>query len=353
MTSGSGKWFAILVIVLFLMSTFSVLLYTNSSSDSDDSNKSIIIGPTTNMAINYSAKLDGNIIEVPVQSSYRLMTYTNETDVDKLDLSIRDLNNVYNVAGSLTLNKDNNTVVANYIYIADIVGTDLKYDVLLSALNNNSNFMSGQLNLFPYAKVQYNSLVTFENKDLNKTIQYDLGGNEIIVLVEPETYVNDKISFAINAQFKGNTLGGYGAYQLQNLSASPVAINSIYKAKFNNELFAISFDGNIPLDAFKDLNENNLDYNYDFSYDTTYLTIDKNAKFDNYLSLLNGISNDYNAKQTNVAYGTIFVDTINYMDKKYDLNKLVNTDLEYNITAYLVRDKIVSVNANPILDVNN
>jgi len=362
-TSGSGKWFAILVIVLFLMSTFSVLLYTASSDNVDDSNGEVI-DPTANLAIVYTAELDGTVLEMPVASSYRLMTYTNETDVDKIDLSIRDINNVYNVAGSLTMNKDTNSIIASYIYIADIVGTELGYEFLLSELKQNPNFISEQLNLFPYAKVQYDSLVTFKNKDLNKTIQYDLGGNEIIVLVESETYVNDSLKFAINAQFKGNSLAGYGAYQLQNLSASPKAINSLYKAKFTNEIYAISFDGNVPLDAFKDLNTNKLDYNYDFSYGTTYLTIGKDSDLTKYINLLNNVSEDYNTKQTNIAYGTIFVDTISYMDKNYDVNRLVNTyldydvysdlktDLEYNVTAYLVRDKITSVSASPIIDAN-
>ncbi len=362
--NNNGKWFAILVIVLFLSSTFSVFLYTSGNKEDTNTTTTTVTDPTTTIPISYTATLDGNILEVPTASSFRLMAYTNETDVDKLDLSLRDVNGVYNVAGSITLNKDTNKITANYIYIADIVGTSLDYNFLYGKINDNNSFIKGQTNLFPYAKVSYNSLVDFTNKDLNSKKQYDLGGNEIVVLVEPDTFVNDKISFSIAAQFKGDALANYGAFELQNLSAQPQAINSIYSSKFTNSFYAISFDGNIAKDKFKVLNDKNLDYNYEFSYSTTYLTIDKDANLSKYLTLLNGFSKDYNAKENSFVYGTIFVDTISYMDKNYDANRLVNTfldynkyidlnsNLEYNLTAYLVRDKIVSVSANPIFDVN-
>ncbi|PIU21978.1 MAG: hypothetical protein COT14_03190 [Candidatus Diapherotrites archaeon CG08_land_8_20_14_0_20_30_16] len=363
MAEKSGKWFAILVIVIFIVSTFSVLLYNQSQDEEPE--KKVVEDPTKDLPIQYKAEVNGKVLEVPTNSSFRLIGYTNESQVDLIDKSIRDLNNVYNVAGSLIINKDTNTVDATYVYVTDVVGTNIDTNYFYSSVKSNQYFLPGQTNTFPYAKIDYNSLVNFENKDLNVAKMYDLGGNQIIVLVDPNTFIGDEISFAIAAQFKGDSLAGYNAFELKNLSEEPKAITSIYNGKFNKDFYAIAFDVNIPQDKFSVIGTENKDYNYFPSSNATTITIDKDKDLPKYLSLLGVLEKDYNTKLTTFAYGSIFVDKINYLDKNYDVNRNVNVsmdynqfvnlqkDLEYNITAYLVRDKIVSVSATPLFGVDN
>lgn len=364
MAKDSGKWFAVLVIIIFLASTFSVLLYANNGDTTNDTTTKTIDDPTTNLPVVYTANLNGKVVEVPSSSSFRFMAYTNESQVNLIDSSIKDLNNIYNVASTMQINPDTNKVNATYVYIADIVGSNVDYNYLFSSLEAN-NYFENDLALYPYAKLDYNSFVTFENKDLNTTKVYDIGGNQIIVLVDPNTFVNDEISFTIQAQFIGDTLGNYQAYEQQNLSTSPKAINSIYKGQFVKTVYDLSIDANIPESKFAFLKDKALDFNYYGNIGKVDLEVDKDKDLSKYLSELKTLEKDYNFKTVVNVIGFVFIDTINYMDKNYlldqnvtvglDYNTYVNMteDLQYNVTAYLIRDEVVGANATPIVGIKN
>jgi hypothetical protein len=364
MAKGSGKWFAILVIIIFLASTFSVLLYANNGDDSSDTTTKTIDDPTTNLPIVYTANVNGKVLEVPTSGAFRFMAYTNEVQVNLIDSSIKDLNNIYNVVSTIQINSDTNTVNATYVYLADIVGSNVDYNYLFTSLKANTYFVN-DIALYPYAKIDYNSFVTFENKDLNNVKIYDIGGNQIMVLVDSSTLVNDEISFVIQAQFIGDVLGGYQAYQLQNLSASPKTINSIYKGKFVKEIYDLSIDANILESKFAFLKDNGLDFNYNQYDGKVDLTVDKENDLGKYLLAMNSFEKDNNAKLTANVYGSIFVDTITYIDKNYDVNRDVSVlmdynsyinmtdDLEYNVMAYIIRDEVVGATATPIIGIGN
>jgi len=363
MAKGSGKWFAILVIVLFLASTFSVLLYANKGDNSSDTTTKTIDDPTKSLPVTYTADLTGKVIEIPSSSSFRFMAYTNESQINLIDKSIKDLNNIYNVASTMQINPDTNKVNATYVYLADIIGSNVDYNYLSSSLKLNPKFIS-DFALYPYAKLDYNSFVTFENKDLNTIKMYDIGGNQIIVLVDPNTFIGDEISFVLQAQFIGDALGQYNAYENKNLSAQPKAINSIYKGKFVFDFYDLSLDANIPESKFTTLKDKGLDFNY-YSYNGVVdLAVAKDKDITKYISELSSIEQDYNAHLTTNVYGNIFVDKINFIDRNYDINSTVSTildyntyinmktDLEYNVLAYVVRDKVVQANATPIVNAN-
>jgi len=350
----NGKWFAILVIVLFMLSMFSVILYSNNTDDVTET--TTLQDPTENLPIQYSANLIGKVVEIPAVDSYRLIGYTNESVINDIDLSIRDLDNVYNVTSTIVFNNDTNAVNKSYIYMADVQGQDINYDVFYSSVQDN-NFLVNSV-IYPYAKIDSNSFVEFVNKDLNLTKAYDLGSNEYIVLVEPNTLLDDVIEFTLQAKFSGDSFAGYGAYMVNNVSASPKLINSIYNGEFTLDFYDISFDANIPESDFNYLKEMNLDFNY-YSYDSTDLIINKESNLSEYFNSLKKIEEDYNILPNVFVYGNVYVDSIQYLDMNYEYNNLVNAVMDYNkyepnknydftLSAYLVRDEIVSANAQYI-----
>lgn len=374
---GSGKWFAIFVIILFLVSTFAVMLYTNSSGA--DKNKPTSVNTKDLVPITYTATATGTVKELPVNGSFLLQAYTNETDVTLLDSYLKDVNNVYNVNSQLKINPDTNKVNASYVYIANISGEGVDYNTLKNAILDTNYFLPNSV-IYPFAKVDYNSNLHFVNKDLNLTKDYSLGGSEIAVLVNPDTILNDKIQFTLTAHFKGDILKSYDSpvIETQNLSAQPKAINSLYQSDFNKTGYSI-----LILNADKNFSESDFNFINKLDYNYQYFGQNNNAKLDfnlstNFSKLISDVNSklisDFNAQVNYLILANVFVDKISYMDKNYDVNKNIDISsdingipvggldyfkykdankLEYNIKAYLIRDKVVESSAEVLQTVSN
>ena len=377
MAKGSGKWFAILVIVLFLASTFSVLLYSNNGEKPADVNKTTV-DVTNLMSGSYIATVQGIINQYPMNDYFIMQGMTSEYKTDLLDSQIKDINNVYTVTSSLQIADAN---LGTYIYTAKVLGSDLTYDYFKQEIIDKNIFGNEYL-IYPSAIIDYNSFLTFVNTDLNTTKQYDLGGSQITILMHPEKFdslVGDKIIFTITATFSGDALtGGYFAEQTDNLSAQPQTIYSLYKGDYDKLGYSV-----FVLDADQNFSENDFNFINSLGYNFEYFGQNNNAKLDfnsniNMTKLISDINSkliqDYNAQVDYLINANLFVDKINYLDQNYDINnniQIISTmsgkslsgidyvkykdakELQYNISAYLLRGKVVDAFAEVLQDVNS
>lgn len=371
--SGKNKWFAIFVIAIFIFSTFSIMLYTDNSSTDDSTTKTVDV--TNQLSLNYVAEVNGIISEYPMKGYFILQGITQDSLINNLDSQIQDINNVYNVTSSMQMLDSNvaNLNEISYIYTAKIVGSDLDYFALQNALFDKNIF--GEFLVYPSAIVDFNSFVVFKNNDMNLTKEYDLGSTQLTVLMHPEKYDNqigDNIKFNISATFSGDVLSNYGTEQSGNISANPLTINSIYSSDYNKlayTIYVLNADRNFSESDFKFIKDLGYDYNYLAQSNNAKLDFELNTKFDNVIKDANAKLYDFNANVLYTIDSLVYVDSINYMDKNYSIDQNVNiysdfsgksypglnyliykdsNVLQYNISAYLLRDKIVNVNAEAI-----
>lgn len=373
-----GKWFAVLVIILFIMSTFSIMLYATNDNNEDDSNTTTL-DPISNLTLNYTANLQGIIKEYPVKGFFIVQGITSNSLTEEIDLQLKDINNVYSVESSIKLLDSNNLENINYMYTAQILGPELDYYTFLLDLKDKNIF--SEVLVYPSATVDYNSYVVFVNNDLNLTKEYDIGGNEITVLMHPENFDNvigDKISFGIYATFNGELLKSYMSEQINNITANPVTITSLYTAvpkKLGYNVLILNADKNFEEKDFDFVKSLGYDFNYFAQENNAQLSFDLQTNFSKFIIDANTkLVVDYNANVNYAIDASLFVDKITYMDKNYDVNSDValysdfsgnaypglnylkykdSEELQYTITAYLVRDKVTNANAEVIQEINN
>lgn len=225
--SGSGKWFAVLVIVLFLASMFSVVLW--KISDNSSTETKVVDDPLNSISIVYSATAKGKVIQMPANNTYLLYAQTNNPDVSALDSSLKSIPKILNVFSQFQILDENSEY--DYMYLAQIiVEENLDYFSINGFISDLNSF--GTFEVYPYLLVEYDSFLKFENKDLNLIKELSLGGSNIIVLADGYTLLNDEIEFIVTANFIGNKLSNYNAIISNNLTAYPKVVQSIYSSDY-------------------------------------------------------------------------------------------------------------------------
>ena len=295
----SGKWFAILVIILFIASMFSVVLWKVGDSSSQE--KEVSKDPLETVPITFKAVSKGKIVELPANNMYLIYAKTNNPDVSYLDNSLKSSSNIMNVSSQLQILDVNDDY--DYMYLA-YLSTDDNIDYI--SLNNSIRDINdfGYVETYPYALVEYDSFLKFENKDLNLTKELSLGGSNIRILVDGFALLNDEIEFEIMANFTGNRLLNYNALLTNNLTSAPKNIQSIFDGEFLPQEYVYEIDGNYSKEFF-----DFIDYNFEyFNNEKTYLVFleDYSSKID---SKLNNVLESYDK----YVSGFVYVDDINYL----------------------------------------
>jgi ABC-type glycerol-3-phosphate transport system permease component len=354
----SGKWFAIFVIVLFLMSMFSVILWKVSDSSSQE--KEIIEDPLNSIPITFNATSKGKVIELPTNNMYLVYAKTNNPDVSSLDTILKAESNIMNVSSQLQILDANEDF--DYMYLAYLSTDDnVDYFSLHSYISDINDF--GIFEIYPYALVEYDSFLKFENTDLNLTKELSLGGSNIIILVDGYTLLNDEVEFIVTASFTGNKLSNYNAILTNNLTSAPKVIQSIYTGNFLPKEYVYEIDGNYSKEFFSFI-----DYNFEYyNNDKTYLVF-----FKDYSSQIDSkLKNNLESYEKYVS-GFVYVNDINYLGENisidsnlyvtsYDLNNnliyglpynKINTKNSYRLELTFIRNNYSTGNAVYLGDLN-
>lgn len=350
MQNKSGKWFAVLVIMLFLASMFSVILW--KMDDSSTPEKTVTEDPLNTIPIAFSATSKGKVIELPANNAYLFFAQTNNADVLALDNTLKSLDSVMNLSSQIQLMDENSDY--DYTYMASIVTSD---DVSYLEINNSiislNEFESFEI--YPYALVEYDSFLVFKNIDLNLTKELSLGGSTIPILSDGSTLLNDEVEFKVDAQFTGNKLSNYNAYLLSNLTAAPKDIISIYDADFLPHKYIYEIDGNYDENYFSFI-----DYNFEYyNNEKTYLVFSEdyvlkvdslmNTKLD--LNFIKYVSGEIYVKDINYLGNEILIDRNIPVKDGLDYDKIKQKN-SYRLELTFIRDKFSNGTAVYLGDMN-
>ncbi len=354
----------IVAIIFILVLVFSVVGFTiGFDGDENEGDTEQVINDTpAQTQIIYTAEITGVVKELPtIPGMYKIMAYTNESDISKIDNSIKSISGVSNLGSKFAMNQDAN--VSTYIYVADVVGYDLKDVQFRETVLSNSFFLENS-QVFPYSKVTFSSKVSFFNKDLNITKEYEFGNPEVLVLANANTQQGDTIKFQMNALFIGEVYSKSENYELSNESASPKAYNFLESGKFVQDYFAVSLPTPIDENKFSFLKPE-FDFNYGVQSGNTVLQFSNSVEPEKVLQKVKDqeFLKDFNLNDEDVLglrVGTTYLDYAVLIDKNieyksdvpasldYENYKTIPDTIEFRFTAYVSKDKILGIYAEPV-----
>lgn len=356
----------IVAIIFILVLAFSVVGFSvgfgGKDKDNGDNTKQVVNDTPAQTQAIYTAEILGTVKELPtIPGMYKMIAYTNESDITKIDNSIKSISGVSNLGSQFKMNPDVN--ISTYIYIADVVGYDLNDLQFRETVLSNSFFIAGS-QIFPYAKVEFSPKVSFVSKDLNITKEYEFGNPEVLVLANANTQQGDTIKFQMNALFVGETFSKSENYEISNESASPKAYNFLEKGKFMQDYFAVSLPSQIDENKFTFLKQE-FDFNYFVQSGNTILQFANDVDLEKVLEEIKSqdFLKDFNLTDGNVEsqrVGTTYLDYAVLMDKNigyknnvptsldYEVYKIIPKQIEFRFTAYVSKDKILGIYAEPV-----
>ncbi len=359
----------IVAIVFILVLVFSVVGFTIGFGDKQDNTEQVVDNAPTQTQVIYVAEITGTVKELPTTPGmYKIMGYTNESSIDKIDFEIKSISGVSNLSSKFAMNQDANA--STYIYVADVVGYDLNYHFFKETVLNKPFFVQGS-QVFPYSKVTFSSKVSFFNKDLNITKEYEFGNPQALVLANADTLQGDTIKFQMNALFIGEAYSKSENYELSNETSSPKAYSFLGSGKFTQDNFIIELPSQIDENQFAFLKPE-FDFNYVPQSGNTILKFENNIDAEKVLQKIKvqEFLKDFNLIDANVfgfRIGTTYLDYVKFMDKniEYKSNvqvvensssqglsfenyKTIPENMEFRFTAYVSRDSVLGIYAEPV-----
>jgi hypothetical protein len=153
----------------------------------------------------------------------RFAALTNETDIDKIDSRIREIEGILSITSSFKMiqSPDGNSFL---VYSAEILFNDSKdaKQLVDQIYEKTSNI----LQIVEIARIGFVSVsepVEFTNSDLNLSFTTKIESGLVQSILSLDTLENDEVLLRLDASFKGSKLESVEGSELENITAKPVS----------------------------------------------------------------------------------------------------------------------------------
>ena len=152
----------------------------------------------------------------------KLVANTQELNINNLDSSIYAMQGVQRVSSFFRINPEVDEITTGFIYVADLqLSKSADKEEIIADLFSNTSFET--TDVFAFALVDLPSDIEFTNSDLELTRPYSLPRNEAEAIVSTSTLRGDELTVNIEAVFIGEQPISLVAYELENITATPLS----------------------------------------------------------------------------------------------------------------------------------